>query len=325
MAKKPRTEKQLANDKRLAEAAKARAAAKQAEKDEQEFTPTEVELKQKKDEAKKATQEPPVTEEEVEVKGDENEPTSTAPQPSLAVDPNLIATIVATVQTMQAQNPQIATATPEQKLQEIANANPNSARVSAQGVQGVVSRYPVEKGYYPDPTKQLLNEPSLRRYAMHENYIFKWEVDGVAYEKNGVAYEEPRFTLALYRRLYNDDGEPTGRAALVARNMLHEDQMTTRIAAHKLGLTEQLGSGEEDMRGLMDQVRYWRMQQWLFALFTPPKVETHRNQSTTEVIAGKVVEVFDTESLIDKESAQAQSATLADQTGVGNVQVPDGE
>lgn len=283
---------------------------------EKEFEPTAVKVKRQAEEARQDV-------EETAVQPDDNQPSSTAPPlpEAQTIDPNLIAQVVATVQALQAQNPQVAQATPEQKLKEIESMS--TARVSDRGVQGVVSKYSVEKDYYPDPTERLLNEPSLARYAMKENYIFRWNVDGVEYERNGVAYSEPRFTIELFRRLYDDDGNPTGTAALVARNMLHEDQMTTRMAAHRLGLTEKYEAGEQEMRELMDEVRYWRMQQWLFGIFRPPQVETHRKRPTTQVIDGKVVEVFDTESLIDRSKAQTQAATLQGQTGVGDVAVPE--
>lgn len=302
---------------KLSEEQKAKmAAGRKKKKEEQEFEPTAVQ------EAKKAAAklaEPPVTDEVIPAEPDpvSSPPLPTAPQ----VDPNLIATIVATVQSLNAQNPQAAQAAPEQKLDEIARQT--GATVGVNGIQGVVSKYPVEKSYYPDPTERLTNEPMLRRFAMAENYIFKWNVSGVEYVKNNVAFSEPRFTLELFRRLYNDDGTPNGKAALVARNILHEDQMTTRVASVRLGLVEKFGEGEDSMKMLMDEVRYWRMQQWLLALFSPAKIETHSKKPTTQVINGKVVEVFDTESLIDKESAQTQSSSLESQAGVGDVVVPE--
>jgi len=316
MAKKPRTAKQLANDERL----------RNKGKTDDDFTPTEVKEKKAAEEAKKTAetkgfQAPEVSDDAETAPAIEDKPSSPPLPATPQIDPNLIATIMATVQALQQTNPQVATATPEEKLDEINRITP-SASVGVQGVQGVINKYPVEKSYYPDPTARLLDEPSLARFAMKQNYIFKWTVDGVEYERNGVAFSEPRFTLELFRRLYNEDGEATGSAALVARNMLHEDQMTTRVAAVRLNLVEKFGEGEDNMTEIMDEVRYWRMQQWLLDLFRPAKIETHRKRPTTQVIDGKVVEVFDTESLIDKASAQSQSSSLQSQAGVGGVDVP---
>lgn len=296
----------------------------------EEFEPTAVQQHnaQKAAEAKDNLSEPEVNPEAEKIDVQEEQVLNnlqlpTAPQ----VDPQLVASIVAATLELQRQNPQIAQATPEQKLEEIRKTTPQSNQpvIGPKGVQGVINKYPVEKSYYPDPSERLINEPKLARFAMKENYIFKWDVDGVEYEKNNIAYSEPRFTLELYRRLYNEDGEFTGKAALVARNILHEDQMTTRVAASKLGLVKTFGEGEDNMRELMDEVRYWRIQQWLFGIFTPPKVQTHRKRPTTQVIDGQVVEVYDTEELTDHDRGVSQAASLQSQTGVGTVAVPGEE
>lgn len=241
------------------------------------------------------------------------------------VDPNLIATVMATVQAMQASNPQIAQATVQQKLEEIERITPkNTATVGQNGVQGIIFRYEVDKGYYPDPTERLINEPSLKRFALQDNFIFRWAVDGVEYKKDNITYAEPRFTVELFRRLYDDEGQPTGRAALIARNMLHEDEMTTRVAASRLGILNDYTNDDEGFRQLMNEIRYRRIQEWLFGIFTPPKVQTHKRRQTTEVIDGKVVEVFDTEEITDKATASNQAANIQRDSGVGGVSTPGG-
>lgn len=303
------------SDEQKAAMAAGRARSK-ANKDEPDFVPTQVVEAKAKAEALK---EPTVKDETIDVA--EETPSSPALPVAPQVDVALIASIVAATLELQKQNPQAMAAAPSQKIDEIARLS--GASVGANGVEGIVSKYPVEKSYYPDPTNRLMAEPSLQRYALQHNYLFRWNVDGVEYIKNNVAFSEPRFTLELFRKIYDDDGVPTGKAALVTRNMLHEDQMTTRMASVKLGLVEKFGEGEDNMRELMDEVRYWRMQQWLFQVFSPAKIETHRKRPTTQVIDGKVVEVFDTETLIDKESAQTQSSTLQSQAGVGGVATPE--
>lgn len=319
MAKKPRTAKQLANDERLRNARK-----KVVE--EEEFEPSEV--RQKNEEVIA----PPVTDEvvDLEVPAPPSTPLPTVP----TIDPNLIATIVATVQALQSQNPQLATATAEQKIEAVSTtltqSQANEARIGAQGVQGIVFKYPVEASYYPDPTDRLFDEAKLRRFAMRENYIFRWAVEGETFQKNGVTFAEPRFIIELFRRLYDDNGEPmlnpkTGRPtmALVARQFQHEDEVTTRVAAQRMGILEKYANDEKGFRELMDEVRYWRIQQWLFSIFTPPKVQTFANQSRTMVINGKVVEVYDTEKLTDHDTAVSQVSSLQTESGVGTVRVPE--
>jgi hypothetical protein len=310
-AKKPRSEKQLANDKRLAEAAKAK---KQAKLDEQEFVPSEL-----RDKPEATVAAPPIPENPEVVPADP----VVAPAPAPAqVDMNLVATIVAAMQAVQAQNPQVAQATPEEKLDETLRLNPNQARLGKNGVQGITFKYPIEKGYYPDPTARLLAEPKLARFAMPENYRFRWSVDGESYEKHGMTFSEPRFTLELFRLLYDDEGTATGNMALVARSIVHEDEMTTRVAAMRLNILHDYDDTDEGFRELMNEIRYWRIQQWLFGIFTPPKINTFRRAPKTQVIAGKVVEVYDTEELTDHETATSQASTLASQNGVGGISTP---
>jgi len=261
------------------------------------------------------------------------EPTPQAPVVQ-AVDPNLIAAIVQTVMALQQQNPQAINATPEQKLDETAKHlttdQANYARISANGVQGVVFKFPVDSEYYADPTDRLYDEPSLKRFAMRENYIFRWAVDGETYVKNGVTFSEPRFTIELFKRLYDEDGNPqinpkTGHPtmALVARQFQHEDELTTRVAAQRLGILEKYANDERGFKLLMDEIRYYRIQNWLLAVFSKAKISTFNRQSRTMNINGEIVEVFDTEKLTDPAKAATQTSTLQTTEGIGNIRVPE--
>lgn len=295
--------------------------------DEPEFEPTSVQETKAAEEAKTALLKEPVVDKEAEtttVLSTDNQNT-TVPQTE-PVDSNLVASIVAAVIQAQKQFPQAAEATVEQKFDELEATAPNknhSARLGAGGeVQGIVYRYEVDKNYYPDPTERLLSEPRLARFAMKENFIFRWSVDGVEFKKNNITYAEPRFTLELFRKLFTDDGTPTGQAALVARNIMHEDDFTTRVMAGKLNILDQFDDSEEGFRSLMNEIRFQRFREWLIAVFTPAKIETHRRQSRPMVIDGKVVEVFDTENLIDSSSASDKVSTLSSQNGIGNISTP---
>ena len=328
-AKKPRSAKQLANDERLRQIAKAK---REANKDEEDFVPTEVQEKQAVEAAKAAHEDlstpvPQPNAEVTEVKPTDNVPSPT-PQPQVTVDPNLVAAVVtAVLQAQQQFGAQVAQATPDQKFDELESLQPqrqNKARLGKGGeVQGVVFRYEVDKGYYPDPTQRLLDEPKLARFALRENFIFRWEVDGVEYKKDNITYAEPRFTMELFSRLFDDEGEPTGQAALVARQMLHEDEFTTRIMAGRMGILDQFEDSEEGFRALMNEIRYQRFRTWLLAIFTPAKIETHRKRPLEQNINGKIVMVYDTESLTDGDSAAAKVSTLASQEGIGKISTPE--
>lgn len=330
-AKRTRTAKQLANDERLRNK-------KATPKTDEEFEPTAV------TEARAAGTLPDAVDKTPAETGKTPESVNLPPigesvpeQPNQVVGPQLQAPtgfsneqLMAMMLNMQAemaalrqQNPQAVAAAPETKLDEMVRMSNSAggnvgAQIGQNGIQGVVTKYSIEKSHYPDPSRRLLEEPTLRRFAMEENYIFTWSVDGVSYEKNGVHYAEPRFTVHLYRKLYDEDGEPTGRMALVARHMMHEDKMFVQMAAMRLGILDKFDSIDE----LMDEVRYLTIRSWLLDIFRPAKINTFKRKSTTEVINGKAVEVFDTEQLTDKESGIDKSSAIQSQTGVGSVATP---
>jgi hypothetical protein len=330
--KKPRSAKQLANDERLRNLAKNPIAPPTAptlppeDVEDEDFVPTEV-AERKAAEAAGGLKEPTV-DPNAEVVDDVPEAPA-GPQMPLTpqIDPNLIATIVATVQAMQTANPQIAKATPDEKADQTAAAmgvrgDQSKAVLGKNGVQGISYRYDIEKSHYPDPTKRLLAEPKLANFAMEYNYKFRWSVDGEQFEKHGMTFAEPRFTLELFRVLRDDENEPTGRMALVARAMQHEDDFVVRMAADQLGLLDQFEDTEEGFRMLRDEVRYWRLQQWLLAIFKPAKINTFRRAPRTEVIAGKAVEVYDTEQLTDHDTGVAKASTLKSESGIGGIATP---
>lgn len=337
MAKKPRSAAQLANDERLRQNRKkpvelpTELAVDVEEVEEEDFVPMEVQERKIQEAAGVVDPEfvaptPSINAEETEVV--EDKPVSPEMPVTPQVDPNLVATIVAAMIAIQKANPQIAQATPEEKADETVKilgmqSHQNKAVLSANGIQGITYRYDIEKSHYPDPTKRLLAEPKLARFAMEENYRFRWSVDGEQFEKHGMTFAEPRFTLELFRLLFDEDGTPTGRMALVARAMQHEDDFVVRMAASNLGLLEQFPDTEEGFRMLRDEVRYWRLQQWLLNIFTPAKIKTFRRAARTEIIDGKAVEVYDTEELTDHDSGVAKASSLKTEAGIGGVTTPE--
>lgn len=198
----------------------------------------------------------------------------------------------------------------EQVIEDTSKVKFASGRVDAQvgvnGVTGQVFKYPVEPEYYPNPKERLYDVPFLKRFNLRDNYIITWGVEGVEYEKNGVAFAEPRFICHLYRRIFDEDNEDTGTAALVSRTFLHEDRMVAIMTANKMGLSEQF----EDERELMDEIRFIRVRDWLVALFTPYKFQQFKKKPRMMVIAGKQVEVHDTEQILEQDSADTKAAAV---------------
>lgn len=188
--------------------------------------------------------------------------------------------------------------------------NGNGVHISAQGgIQGRIVKHSLVKQDYPDPTPRLYDDPRLKRHNLRENYIFTWDVEGEQYTKDGVTYAEPRFTVRLFRRLFDDNDVDTGRAALISRTMLHEDEFVAQIIADRMGLLDNFSSTKE----MMDEIRYYRIRDWLIPIFIPVKPEEHANRKTEMVIDGKAVEVFDTEKVIGESAADSKATAIQQQ------------
>lgn len=275
MAEKKRTEKQLANDQRLRD----RGAKMREEKllNDPVANPAE-----QSDEAL----------EDVQVHNE-------APE----ADPRdeLMAKMWAEIESLKAN--QKTTPTPEAVL--TMTAQMTGANIGANGIQGIQFKYPVDKGFYPDPTDDLYELPSLRRFAMRENYLFVWDVEGVTYESHNVTYAEPRFIVELHRLMFDRQGNLTGQKMFVGRMYLHEDEFVARIVADKLKITDQFESHED----MMNQVRLYRFKEWLTQLFFPEEVKA-RQASFQTVVDGKVVTITDTEEFTDAEAGKSLAGTI---------------
>lgn len=207
------------------------------------------------------------------------------------------------------QSTQLKNLPAETKLDTILGMQ-NLAAIGPNGIQGIQYKYPIEADYYPDPTDRLYAEPLLRRFSMRENYYFDWEVTGVMYEKHNITYAEPRFTVRLFRKLFNDDGSSQGKLVLVNRHMMHEDEFAARRAFQKLGIPQ------ESFDDMMNEYRYQVIKKWLLDIFTPPKINQHGRMSTTMVIDGKAVEVFDEERVIDQQSGIDKASSIKRETAI---------
>lgn len=227
----------------------------------------------------------------------------------ILVDEDTIVKLMREVEELKAANPNVKV-TPEAAVATLSQMD--GAQLNNRGVQGRVFKYPVEKSYYPDPTERLYDDERLKRFAMRENFYFKWDVTGETYESNGITFTEPRFTVELYRYILDEDGNRTGKMILVNRQMQHEDEFIARVAADKLGV--KFDTHEE----LLNEMRYYRIRQWLLGVFAPPKINEYRKRQNTMVVDGKVVEVFDTEEQVAAEMGNAEADTIRYQTQIRN-------
>lgn len=222
---------------------------------------------------------------------------------------HLIASMQAEIAELKKQAPQLKTMDPDTKLETILGMQ-NLAAVGPNGIQGVQYKYSVDKSYYPDPTDRLYDEPILKRFSMRDNYHFTWDVTGVMYEKHNITYAEPRFTVQLFRRLYNEDGSSKGQLVLVNRHIMHEDELAARQAMQRLGIPQ------ENFDDMMNEYRYQVIKKWLLDIFSPPKINQHGRQSRPMVIDGKVVEVFDEERIITADAGISKASSIRSETAL---------
>lgn len=145
---------------------------------------------------------------------------------------------------------------------------PGTLSVSQQGrTVGVLNKYPIDPDYYPSPVDFLMSLPTLSRFNLPENYELTWQVKGTQYEtKWGTWIQEPRFVVTLYRKAFDDDGNPIeGRRYLVKEGWFTEDEALARGIAADIGID----INRIDVRGLLNQVRMKRFQSWLEEIFKP--------------------------------------------------------
>lgn len=242
------------------------------------------------------------------------EPSTPAASPGVSsVEAQLLEMVISMRREMdeiKRSNPNLNQVPADVAVDTMRNLPSMQPQVGAMGVQGRVFKYPVEKDYYPDPTDRLYDEPTLKRFALRENFMITWDVQGETYEKYNISFTEPRFIVTLYRILFDEEGEPTGQAALITRHMQHEDELAARIAADRLGYPQ------DNFDDLMNEMRYQRIREWLVGVFTPQKFQVHAKKPMTMVIGGKAVEVYDTESVVGSEAGKTKSAKIQEEVAV---------
>lgn len=204
------------------------------------------------------------------------------------------------------------------KLQEIQGTTDHApkaveeraqAHLGAQGIQGVVVKYPTDKSFYPDPTDELYDLPELKKRAMRENYILTFDVAEQVYENKGVTYSEPKFVLELWRfpnesekeqikKQLQKDGaaklDPEEVKIHLGTCVVHEDKTAAVSLAGKLGIEY------TDERDLLNTVRFHRFRQWLV---TNPMLVGHqpaaKSRTKKEMVIGNtVLQVEDSEELV---------------------------
>lgn len=172
---------------------------------------------------------------------------------------------------------------------------PNTIGMKGGSLIGSFEKYDLTPTNYPDPRDRLSQERRLDRFAFDINYELFWDIGISSYENiEGVRVKEPKFTLALGRKLYdeesgerrlNKDGDPMGY--IICRLIMHEDPEAALAIAQEQGID----IDETNEKAFLNEMRYLRMKDWLIECFYPaPKKNTGAVKEMA--IGGKIVETY---------------------------------
>lgn len=218
-----------------------------------------------------------------------------APQEHSAVDPT-VAELMRQVQELKDAMASQAKANPQTDLIEALKAlsgNGNGAQVSGGRIVGTQEKHSTNLDLYDDPRPRLMQEPRLKRIAFDQNYELGFNVGVTQYEtKDGLNMKEPKFHLQLIQIVLDDNGEPTNQRIGKAQMIFFEDPATAIEVANRMGLPVD----EENQTAFLNEMRYYRVRDWLFECFWPPKTDANTNNLREMVINGQVVQTWEVNS-----------------------------
>lgn len=173
-------------------------------------------------------------------------------------------------------------------------ATPNQVGVQGGKLIGSLEKYPLAPTDYPNPIERLFKEARLARFALQENYDLMWKISTVEYTTiDNVRVKEPRFTLELGRKLYDEEtGEPlydedgNQRGYIISRFIMHEDPDAALVIARDEGIDVD----ETNEKAFLDEMRYLRCRDWLLECFFPTPIK--KMAKKTMVVGGTEVETY---------------------------------
>lgn len=289
--KKPRSEKQLANDQRLRDLAAARREQKSQNKNPENIL----------DMVKDTTSEVPVQEPGVTVTSEQpnvqNILTDTAPDETEVAG-------VAPTESLNDTVTQPDYGELQRQIQELkdmqwafmkgALAQDQDQQAPTQGGSGKLTgtfiKYAMDPALYPSPVERLAQEPKLARFAFPLNYELQYEIEESAYETiDHIRTKEPRFTLTLVKIMLDEEtGDDSGGRYDICRIIMHEDPTTALVIAQQEGIDVE----SMDEKVFLNEMRYVRMRDWLLDCFYPPKITTQK-QKRDMVISGRLVQYWE--------------------------------
>ncbi len=170
------------------------------------------------------------------------------------------------------------------------------AQVSARGLVGTVTKYSVNPKDYPDPRDQLFEEPKLRLKGFNRDWWdLEFTITPVNYDtKDGIHMSEPKFQIRLIRIVEDPDtGEPSNKRYVLWKGSFFEDEGAAIAVAAQHGIQ----IPPELEASFLNEMRYLRMRDWLMEAFYPPKPTQDKANKVETVIANRLVEVYEINSV----------------------------
>lgn len=178
----------------------------------------------------------------------------------------------------------------EHKTQTVTQVAPNSGFDNFGKPVGVIQKYSVDPAHYNDPRTKLADLQELERVAFSHNYMLDWDVEQLIYDtKFGTSFSEPKFTLVLWRKMFDEEGNPNGKRLLIQNGVFFEDPIAAVKEATRIGIPLDNSTSSE----FLEQMRFLRYKQWLMDIFNPKRPESTKARRTPQVIGGVVYEVED--------------------------------
>lgn len=175
----------------------------------------------------------------------------------------------------------------EDSRTEIHTEPPQSIDANGRPI-GIMVKYSVDPAHYRDPRDTLYGLKKLQKYALADNYMIDYEVEQqIVDTKYGTSYLHPKFILKLWRKMFDDDDNPTDKRFLIQTGIFFEDPETSIKEALSLGLPVE----EANESDFLEKMRFYRYEQWLLDIFNPKRLTSTKPKVRDEVIAGKVYQV----------------------------------
>jgi len=212
--------------------------------------------------------------------------------PTIEVTPQTLVANTVTLEELQRQLNQVMESNAlltAAFLNQNTNAPSGSIGVSRTGqLLGEVEKYLTDPALYPDPTPRLKDEARLQTIAFNHNYELEYAVNTMSYEtKTGVNTKEPNFTVTLNRIVLDSQGVQTNKRYRARRFVFKEDPQAALILARE----NNLDIDKTDEKFFLDEMRYFRVKDWLFEVFWPKPIPI-KEGVREEVIGGQVVQTF---------------------------------